>query len=220
MECVYKKTGFILYKLIPCLLVTMYAFMCLYGSSVYASNDNDFLTITTSGGQNIFLPNEYDNYEYFYLFSKDNYFYAIGSNSYLYQDQSFSVRSIDSSSILKSSIRSTSDSNADLDFRDTTPSIDTNRPAQLYGGSSTIYFVSSSAPLYDSDMTTIKREATLVFPAPTQEVGIIVGQVQGVEMNKTLQEILGILPTVLVVIVGLLAIRKGIQFLMARMKKA
>ena len=45
MECVYKKTGFILYKLIPCLLVTMYAFMCLYGSSVYASNDNDFLLL-------------------------------------------------------------------------------------------------------------------------------------------------------------------------------
>ena len=72
----------------------------------------------------------------------------------------------------------------------------------------------SASDLYDSN-------ENLVFQVPSQtQPTILASQVGEVEMNKILQEILRILPVVIVVLVGLIAIRTGILFLMVRMKKA
>ena len=69
----------------------------------------------------------------------------------------------------------------------------------------------------------IDTSNNVVFLAPPQQVeamGIIAEKTQGVEMDKTLAEIVGILPVILLTIVGILAVRKAILFLIARMKRA
>lgn len=61
MEQVYRKKG-ILFKLLPCLLITMYALMCLYGSNVYAA------TISTGRyGTDIITPSVYDEAKYHFI---------------------------------------------------------------------------------------------------------------------------------------------------------
>ena len=56
-------------------------------------------------------------------------------------------------------------------------------------------------------------------PQVMEQVGTLAPIVEGVETKKTLAEVVGILPVVLVVIVGLLAMRKAIRFLMRILKQ-
>lgn len=44
MERVYKREG-ILFKILPCLLIAMYAVMCLLGSYVCAADNEDIKTV-------------------------------------------------------------------------------------------------------------------------------------------------------------------------------
>lgn len=206
MELVYKKTG-ILFKLLPCLLAVMVAFMTLYGSKVYAVTILDNNTEIELPD----FPSDYEDFSYYFL-SKDN-----NNNSYtLYVgDSPFLYCTIEGSNYVLTSIKyytyHLSNNEWTLDFkhlnsssRDTIPDNDTY---------SCLF---TSHDILDS-------EGNVVFQAPTQEVGsqgIIAEQTQGVQMDKTLQEILGILPVVLVVIVGLIAIRKGIVMIKTFLKKS
>ena len=44
MEKIYKNNN-ILFKIMPCLLIAMYAIMCLFGSYVCAANNEDIKTV-------------------------------------------------------------------------------------------------------------------------------------------------------------------------------
>ena len=220
MERVYKREGFIIYKLIPCLIVMMFAFMCLFGSYVCADfnityNDQSYTL------SNLNLP--YDSYAIF----------ATTMDSNLY----FRVYSWDSST---SKFCYINNENGYYDCK----CVDINNPSSKHGYSWTPKRVSSSdvdfsnCSWIDKDGTISSAECLdfiytntniyspydtneVVFQAPPQQVeGIIAKETQGVEMNKILQEITAILPIVLVVIVGLIALRKAIQFLIRQMKGA
>ena len=71
--CAFKRNNFILYKLIPCLIITMFAIMCLYGSRVYASSS----TLNFSGCRSLTLDtsvydSSYFNNRYIYIIADKN----------------------------------------------------------------------------------------------------------------------------------------------------
>lgn len=218
MELVYKKQGFIVNKFLPCLLITMFAFMCLFGSYVCATDVtfyNNDLPITITG-----MNNPYDNYAIFidtntghdydvyYIFSWDS-----TSSKLLYNlnsSGSTSFRCVDSNNNKVDYYFSFARSdNLDISSRTFDVKSSSFTPGNPY------YFVYTNTNIYDYN-----NHDLVVFQAPPQQVeGIIASQTQGVEMNRILQEIVAILPVVLVVIVGILAIRKAIQFLTQLMKR-
>lgn len=69
MEKVYKNNN-ILFKILPCLLIAMYAVMCLFGSYVCAADKEDVYEIQNMGTINISNPN---NYYYLISMLKDSY---------------------------------------------------------------------------------------------------------------------------------------------------
>ena len=82
--------------------------------------------------------------------------------------------------------------------------------------------------IYYSNFDIVDNSGNVVFQAPPLEEETPVEEkqattlapiVEGVEAKKTLAEVVGILPVVLVVILGLLAMRKAIRFLMRILKQ-
>ena len=211
MELAYKKQGFILFKLIPCLIITMFAFMCLYGSNVYASIDytynNENFPFPDLPTDNI-VPN------YYYICYDDaswlpNHYFLICSENEMTVstiDSDFG-RIVSSSTVYVYVYISDTNTWSSYSTVKSSDQVRQGHPKRIRYSSYDIY----------------NKNGELVFQVPPQVQGtqaIIAEQVEEVEMNKTLQEILGILPVVIVVLVGLIAIRKGIIFLIARMKKA
>ena len=226
----FKKNNFILNKLLPCLLITMFAFMCLYGSSVFAVsptvltynqeshyftynnqeytiNDDIFtmpflLFFETSGERFTTLSILASSEPFYFASSGDDYYNVRNSVNTTFYFETFDYRY---PSILQGlTTKTLSDySNSSSD-------------TGLYVGG--FQLTSDSILFLNFDIYDFNNQDELVFqgaPQPTLLAGIVEQQ----EM-KPLQEILGILPVVIVVLVSLIAIRKGILFLMARMKKA
>lgn len=243
--CSFKRNNFILYKLIPCLIITMFSIMCLYGSKVYASVDVDNLQNTTFHSSTwdldytVVLPNDLNNYSYFTLFTRndDNSYRSlylllsnspiVATNTYLtdYQSNQISFTNIEKYyNCVHNSYNKLYNSSI-FDFTQSSTNGYNVTTSNVQNNISFTYFKSSTATNVSdffsySNFDILDEYGNLVFQAPSQTQTIVASQVGEVEMNKTLQEILGILPVVVVVLVGLIAIRKGIIFLMARMKKA
>lgn len=226
MERVFKRDG-ILFKILPCLLITMYAFMVLYGSFVYAdnslnsSNDNYFYDLTglhfnEVSNNDTTLSDFMSEYNLsdmivFKYNTEDYYwFYFTPSNEYFVFDSYEDGFSTSNSGFPYANYFIDTNSNdRELKLRTSANSRISN---------STVSVVYSSYDVFDTN-------GNVVFQAPPQEqiqaTSLVVApQVEGVQMNKVLQEILGILPVILLVIVGLLAIRKGIQMIMAFLRKS
>lgn len=214
MELAYKKENIFLHKFMPCLLFFMIAVMSLIGSFVYA--DNETIDYVFSDGNTYSVPIfPLDNNENFALSIWDNgskltvwtynknytlKFDSANTYVYLYDDQNNIV----------------SENLNNFSYYDFPDSLVLSKSGT--GG----YIYPSTSPFY-SNVNLYNVNNDLVFQAPPQQVeaqGIIAEKTQGVEMDKTLQEIVGILPVILLTIVGILAVRKGIQFLMAKMKRA
>lgn len=209
--CAFKRNNFILNKLLLCLLISMFAFMCLYGSNVYASNDYQF----TYNDTNIIVDSDVLSlYPYFLLVNIDsnnpNAFYFFVSE----QPITYSVGNDDcyifyftGKYLCKSS---TISPNSDLSYILTFDNLEGSSES-----SATRYFsngfsiIQANHNIYDSNGVLVFQVAPQVTLAPI---------VEHQEM-KPLQEILVILPVVIVVLVGLIAIRKGIIFLIALMKR-
>ena len=222
MELVAKKHDFTVFNIIFWLIVLMFAFMCLHGSKVFAVDisftyDNENVTLT-----NVDVP--YNDYAVFcyrsdvshnivsYVCSWDN------SSSYFHykfddRSSSFQAHNLDHSStnlpfycaMPSSTVRDWSE----VSFEST--------GSRSFGY--VLYPAFTTTDIYDA---TVGNYDTVVFQAPPQQVealGIIAEKTQGVEMNKVLQETTGILPTLLVILVGAIAIRKAIQFLIQQMKR-
>lgn len=71
-----------------------------------------------------------------------------------------------------------------------------------------------------SNYDILDENGEVVFQQPPQvQETTLAPIVEGVETKKTLAEVVGILPIILVVVVGLLAMRKAIRFLMRTLKQ-
>ena len=210
MERVYKNTNFI-FKLLPCLLITMFAFMCLYGSCVFASFD------VTSNNETYSLP------DFPTTGFEEDYCFIIkeGDVFILFVFPSSVTLSFDyySSGAIKNIFPHIPSGATGLSYvcKSGFTSWNTSQNPVIYDSRA----LGFSDPIIFSNFDVYDVDDNLVFQAPPQQVeGIIAKETQGVEMNKTLQEITAILPIVLVVIVGLIALRKAIQFLIRQMKGA
>ena len=210
MERVYKREG-ILFKILPCLLIAMYAVMCLFASYVCAvtSNISYNNNIYTFIYDDIYTaPRGYECPYYFIYYLPDDGAFRIvyASAPIIFNTENGLYNSSDNTVLFE--LNSTpSDFTVQFTYSNIFPFINGIIPPLDR-------IVLSSDDIVDSN-------GNVVFQSPTQKVGgIVATQVQGTQMDKTLQEITGILPVVLVVIVGLIAIRKAIQFLTVRLKKA
>lgn len=204
MELAYKKQNVFLYKFMPCLLFFIVSLMCLFGSYVYASYD------VLYNNENYSLPDlpvEWSNYQYHILLRDSNgFFRCFNTNSPDFYYNDF---------VGMCGYADFTNNNWGVNAVDEVTSYSLSY-IESQGWYGTFDYISSNIDIIDG-------QGNLVFQAPPQQVeaqGILAEITQGVEMDKTLQEITAILPVILVVIVGLIAIRKAIQFLMARMKRA
>lgn len=242
----FKRNNFILNKLLPCLLITMFAIMCLYGSSVYAYGPLDINNISYSFSASAwdeetysdynkiiilrFPYNNGDYYEYYFCrYRSSTPLYGTDYDGQWYGEKSHKFYYLD----FKSNDSQYSGSNTVIYQNAKVPS---NSTSVSFSGASIsnklhiIYDTANANGYNDINLSAMEvvysdvdlyLNDELVFQPPLQtQPTIVASQVGEVEMNKTLQEILGILPVVIVVLVSLIAIRKGIQFLIARMKKA
>ena len=232
MELAYKKQNIFLYKFMPCLLFFIVSLMCLFGSYVYAynslnsSNDSYFYSITglhfdefiCNDVSLLSTLNQYELSEMiaFYESSYGSYYFIFTNDHYTYNGSSSNLTS-GSAMINEAStelVKVFYYPN-DLSQNSITHNSSANYPTEYFSNSYSLVY--SSYDILDTN-------GNVVFQAPPQQVegtqGIIAEKTQGVEMSKTLAEITGILPVILLTIVGILAVRKVIQFLMVLMRKA
>lgn len=220
MENVYKRTG-ILFKILPCIFLVIFIGM-ICCSSCFASN----YTINFEEN-NVIFPTDFniDETPYWVLYKYKNGpddakvglvysskpFYSWNANNSLIafkDDGSVEVRYF----VLSSSVN-------DYDFSSLSPSKATG------WASSVKEILSSNHDIYlctrDSSNNFVIDDSSLVFQAPPQvEEAVIAKQIQPEEMNKTLQEIVGILPIVMIVVVSYLALRKALKMLSTSLRNS
>lgn len=97
----------------------------------------------------------------------------------------------------------------------------------IVGGASQIYadtplsvggghdFIESSINIYQSS-----TGSEIFFPQTPQAIAILAPIVEGTETSKTLAEVLGILPKILVVVVSFLGLRKALKMLSALLHRS
>lgn len=225
MELVYKKDGFIT-KLFACLFLVMFIIMCLVGNKVFATDDSTF-TLTDETGVSYVLPNWLKNYNFGFFSGK----YNLYGDSY-YPARSYGIFILDDG-ITDLYIQ---------DYGSTSYFNVTNRPIVFYTSSGgipsnntytinlteqeafdTYYKVDNSSScqvpcsIFNdlsygySQFNVLNSDNEVVFqgaPQPTVLAGIVEQQ----EM-KPLEEILTLLPIVMIVVVSFLALRKALATL-------
>lgn len=238
MERVYKREG-ILFKILPCLLIAMYAIMCLFGSYVCAANNEDIKTVYCEVldhnfelKYNIFNNN---NIKYMLITSNQSYnkdtlvkFHFIIYDGIAYYDENNQVFHFKNSHVYgfnsvtfsqnftkEKAIASFSQA---LDrnfssFEEFSGDIHNDLKVEVNYTSGSIIdkiYCSSSNNVYN-----YSDESKVVFQGARQELATIIRpQVEGIQLQEILQEIIQILPVILVVIVALIAIRKAIRLLL------
>lgn len=218
MERVYKREG-ILFKILPCLLIAMYAVMCLYGSTVCAYdvtyNDNTYT-----------LNDEISNFKYIATVQVNNYvcilcsekpfvFYVDGTDGggnkiwrigFPDTDDRFYYKLVWWTDVSKIPSYTLSD------FTETKVSTSIFSIPQNWTEEN---HASSSFDLKDTD-------GNLVFQGASQEAlaTIIRPQVEGIQLQTILQEIIQILPLTIAVVVSFLGLRKALSWLLTRLRQS
>jgi len=211
MYLVYKDKN-ILFKILPCMLIAMFLIMCFSGSCfageivvedvTYSTNDfidsfaNKIIIKDTSRG-GVFYCSLLTNSRVIYDSSSKTLLTADGSAFYDFVN-------IGSNSSLSKVLLNCSDG----DFRHEISSFKTE--FYTYDLSKFVY----SCPLYDFD-------GNVVFQvAPQEEEPILTQTITSVDFSEVLAEVLAILPILLVVVIGLLALRKAIKLLLQTLHQA
>lgn len=214
MKLVYKKDGFI-NKFFTCLLLSIFLIMFLIGSSVFAADifDSDNNTYT--------VPELLDDYYYFCIkVSSSN-----GSTTWLcgVSDTPVTVSSFSQNSS-KYIISFFATNNGRIRFFNTYSNpqyfFDLINSLGNIGPQCNFEVESSSTPTITSFLTNYnilsnEDNNTVVFQAPPQQVEgdkVLAPIVEGKEM-KPLEEILTLLPIVMIVVVSYLALRKALATL-------
>lgn len=239
MERVYKREG-ILFKILPCLLIAMYAVMCLYGSTVCATDveDNE-ISISTKFYGDFTIPEppkdlyytfftytcQNSRYGFFYVFSYEPIEFSIdyetetvtASASSSVYTAGFSVGDKD---IYIYNVRN-------LKYDD----IKSKLNSGSYENTSLFNLNNSSTNSIASDITTSNNcnlkvsydeNNNVVFQGASQEAlaTIIRPQVEGIQLQTILQEIIQILPLTIAVVVSFLGLRKALSWLLTRLRQS
>lgn len=224
MERVYKREG-ILFKILPCLLIAMYAIMCLIGSSVQATGNEaytfDYDNHTVTYDNRTYKIND-DIFSKKYIcftsngglsisvFCSDYPFYVDGHIYASSTDKYYTVKSYDEN---KFYFHSFSSSN----MHEVLPYLG-SRDLSKYNTSTEASSAFRFGPEYTylSNFDIKDENDEVVFRGASQEALAtqIKTQVQGIQLQEVIQEIIQILPVILVVVVALIAIRKAILLLL------
>lgn len=208
MEQVYKRNDFIV-KLFACLFIAIFLVFTFIGSKVFADYDiiidnNSYILPdkatyysyydSVSAGQNnvLWLYNfdDNNNIKFVAFFSSgDFYIYEENNKKYYCCSSSYTQLPYDYDS--HKFTNRINGSSGDVSVNN----------LSNYSG---IAFCSND--VYDTD-------GSLVFPIPPQEQDKVLAPIVEGEEMKPLQEILQILPIVMIVVVGYLALRKGLATL-------
>lgn len=231
MERVYKREG-ILFKILPCLLIAMYAIMCLIGSSVQATgneayifdydnhtvtydnktykiNDDIFskkyICFTTNGGLSISV------------FCSDYPFYVDGSAYSSTSDKYYTVRSYDENKFYYYTFTSSNMHNV-LPYLQ---SWDLSHYSTTTGISSSFKFGPEYTYLSNFDIKDENDE--VVFQGASQELAkttMISTQITSVDFSQVLTEVLQILLIALPVAILVIALMKAIKLLFQVLRNA
>ena len=211
MENVYKRTG-ILFKILPCIFLVIFIGM-ICCSSCFASFDitceNKTFTlpdlpvdVNSTSFKNVFIVLLYRTDVY-----ADGSPYYTTAELYYTNSDSFYYKSFNASGYFCS-----------LSSGDPTEWI-----SKTGNSWSSLKDRSNGNIIVFSKNDVLNEDGSVVFQNPPQEKpleGIIAKQIQPKEMNKTLQEIVGILPIVMIVVVSYLALRKALKMLSTLLKQS
>ena len=223
MENVYKRSG-ILFKILPCIFLVIFIGM-ICCSSCFASS-------TEIAGTTINFPNFYDKYYYYFFIyyvpdagyyflsgcfnepitygkAPNGYgFYSPGNaccNGFSFCTTNLQVGLENANEQFLSLEENVGSSSG---FWTRCQSIDLSK-CELIG-------FCSNFDIKSSEDGSVVFQATL----PEKLEGVIAKQIQPKEMNKTLQEIVGILPIVMIVVVSYLALRKALKMLSTSLRNS
>lgn len=217
MERVYKREG-ILFKILPCMLIAIYAVMCLYGSTVCASYD------VAVDDKTYLLPDSAQDYKYHFIIQYDEYWGGYGkliicsnyplsiiSNS----NGTFTFRCPDDDGNFSSYIYCNANNNGSFDYSSKTfnegsgfTGLDVKQ-----GKTQNFVVLSSNSNIFLDD--------ALFFQGASQELATIIRpKMEGIQLQEIIQEIIQLLPVILVVMVALIAIRKAITLLLTTLRNS
>ena len=230
MERVYKREG-ILFKILPCLLIAMYAIMCLFGSSVCASSDGyvkSFTINTNDSNYNISANFPIDSNYYVVVkrltyddsgsgsvIKNDVYALGISSSPFCYQEKG---------EFRTNCLRNTEDTKIYYTFFDLSDDTNLSFSSDIFkndrwalGNYETFEVVYTSRDIYS-----LQQPDKLVFQGASQEAlaTIIRPQVKGIQLQEVLQEIIQILPLIIVVVVSFLGLRKALSLLLTLLRRS
>lgn len=242
MERVYKRES-ILFKILPCLLIAMYAVMCLYGSTVCASNSKIYNSEVLNYDFTLNVNDTFDannikflllNYTYLdpdnnkiYVFFEPIFYTGIAyfdnNNQKIHIKNGLCWYFSNSSTYDKNNLESIGDifqndlnekvSNFDFSCLADEKNFVDDRELSCYQKGFT------TEEFYVTSSNNVydySNPDDVVFQGASQEAlaTLIKPQVEGIQLQEILQEIIQILPVILVVIVALIAIRKAIRLLL------
>lgn len=245
MERVYKREG-ILFKILPCLLIAMYAVMCLLGSYVCAADNEDIKTVYCEVldhnfelKYNIFNNN---NIKYMLITSNQSYnkdtlvkFHFIIYDGIAYYDENNQVFHFKNSHVYSfNSVTFSQNFTKEKSIVSFSQALDRNfssfedfsgdihndlKVEENYTSGSIIdkIYCSSSNNVYN-----YSDESKVVFQGASQEAlaTIIRPQVEGIQLQEILQEIIQILPLTIAVVVSFLGLRKALSWLLTRLRQS
>lgn len=215
MENVYKRTG-ILFKILPCIFLVIFIGM-ICCSSCFASFDITYEDINISVPDLPFSLEDTSKNVFMYVtYSTDAY--ADGTPYY----QSLYLCVTDADDFYYNNFKcaryfSTGNFNGKL-----SNSLASEEWSAVSNGEYSA-LKNSNYLLIFSNCDVLDEDGSVVFQKSPQEKpleGVIAKQIQPKEMNKTLQEIVGILPIVMIVVVSYLALRKALKMLSTLLKQS
>lgn len=202
MEQVYKRKDFIV-KFFACLFIVIFLVFTFIGSKVFASSN------IVINDKNILLNDELSQFPYYIFVFKDGEFSFFASNGEFIFDnglKTFNGQSLDfyySSSLPFNENGFNSFSKYSIN--------DLSKYNTVIFSSS--QFGSNGINIKYSSFDLKDNSGNVVFQAPPQEKDKVLAPIVEGEEMKPLQEILQILPIVMIVVVGYLALRKGLATL-------
>lgn len=232
MYLAYKDTN-IFFKILPCLLIVMFLAMVL-SSSVFASDEIEFYDDVSKEYITMVYPTCFDGYKYYLVFTKKletgqiYYSFFFADSPFCYNYNSNKIYCVNGGTYYyKFLYTSDSDGHKPITLFDFSGySIDYfkvySNPYNSFGSLVGASIQSCNYPVvYMDDNYNVTDE--VVFqgaPQETMNPVELTTIAKSIDFSAVVMEVLGILPILLVIVIGLLALRKAIQLLFQMLQKA
>ena len=212
MERVYKREG-ILFKILPCLLIAMYAIMCLYGSTVCATDivvdDNSYT-----------LPTEISGKKYIVVYQRNvagiNYITVIASDDEFHYQPNFAYG--------QGAIISNTETKFKYLYVFSNDDLYKISDVSYYSDTLNVNgsFCDNSEQITCCNFDLKDNDGNVVFQGASQELAttIISTQITSVDFSQVLTEVLQILLIALPVVILVIALTKAISLLFQVLRNA